>query len=81
MLAYMNGYIIETTVSNEDIAHGEVVRWIGISHSAKSMIALLEGHSPSVVDRGSGVLARARSMGLKDSEIRQLDDGPPQGRG
>jgi 2-keto-3-deoxy-galactonokinase len=55
MFVHMNGYISATTLSNEDMARGEAVRWIGSSRSARSMIALPEGHSPSVVHRGPSV--------------------------
>lgn len=73
MSADMNGYIIETTIPNEDMPRGEAVRWIGISPSAKAMIALLDGHSPSVVDRSHAVLLRAQFMGLRNGEVRQID--------
>ena len=53
---------------------GVSVRWIGVSPSAEAMIARLVGHSPSVVDRGSAVLLRARFMGLKDGEVRQIEE-------
>ena len=69
----MNGYVIETKVPNEDMPRGVSVHWIGVSSSARTMIARLEGHSPSVIDRGSTVLLRARFLGLRDGEVRQLD--------
>lgn len=71
----MNGFIIETRCENEK-AHGgqETVRWIGIMPSAKDMISVLPGHSPSVVDRGPDVLAGARLLGLADGEFRRFRD-------
>ena len=48
------------------------VRWIGIMGSAKDLIAILPGESPSVVDRGSAVLWRAHALGLRAGEIREL---------
>ncbi len=70
----MNGFIIETTRENERRPSGqEAVRWIGIRMSAKDIISVLPGRNPSVVDRGPGVLARVRLMGLKDGEVREFD--------
>ncbi len=74
MFVHMNGNISATTLSNEDMARGEAVRWIGISLSAGSMIALFEGHSPSVVDRGPSVPGSAHATGLKDGEVQQIHD-------
>ena len=70
----MNGYIIETTRENKSRPGGqESVRWIGVMRSARQMISVLSGHSPSVVDRGPGVLARARMLGLKEGEFQEFD--------
>lgn len=69
----MNGYIIEMSRPCEgDPSEQDLVYWIGIQASAQAMISALEGHSPSVVDRGPRVLERARAMGLKEGDIRQL---------
>ena len=71
----MNGYIIETSHPREGARREQdPVYWIGIRSSAQSMISVLEGHSPSVVDRGPRVLEQARAMGLKNGEVRQLRD-------
>ena len=69
----MDGFIIETKVPDTKARSGHrVVRWIGIMVSARGMIAVLPGHSPSVLDRGPGVLAGARLLGVKDGEFREL---------
>ena len=69
----MNGFIIETKFPDERARSGQRgVRWIGIAKSAKDITALLPGHSPSVVDRGAGILARARVLGVKDGEFREF---------
>ena len=69
----MNGFIIETRFPDEKVRGGKRgVRWIGIAKSAKDMISLPPGHSPSVVDRGPGVLTRARLLGVKEGEFREF---------
>jgi hypothetical protein len=69
----MNGFIIETRFPDEKARGGQrAVQWIGIATSARDMIALLPGHSPSVVDRGPGILARARLLGVKVGEFREF---------
>ena len=69
----MNRYIIETTRENEKrTLKPQTVHWIGIMKSAKDMILVLPGHSPSVVDRGPGVLVRARLLGLQDGEFQEF---------
>ena len=69
----MNGFIIETKVPDEKARGGQrAVQWIGIAKSAKDMISLLSGHSPSVVDRGPGILARARLLGVRNGEVREF---------
>jgi hypothetical protein len=69
----MNGYIIETTRENEKGTRGpQTVQWIGIRKSAKDMISVLPGHSPSVVDRGPGILVQARLLGLQDGEFQEF---------
>lgn len=69
----MNGYIVETICAHGDRQSGEeAVRWIGIFESAQNMIALLPGRRPSVVDRGPVVLARARSLGVRDHHFKRL---------
>ena len=71
----MTGYIIETNCENEGrTALRKKVRWIGIMKSAKEFIAVLPGHSPSVVDRGSAVLWSARSLGLSDGEFQEIKE-------
>lgn len=71
----MNGYIIETNCENEEPYGGrKKVRWIGIMQSAKDFIAVLPGHSPSVVDRGSAVLWRAQILGLSGGEFREINE-------
>lgn len=74
----MNGFIIEMT-REDGAARGSQVaeRWIGISATARAMILKLPGERPSVVDRGAGVLARARRLGLRDGEVRQIQDDEP----
>ena len=69
----MNGYIIETRRENETRTRGpQTVQWIGIRKSAKDMISVLPGHSPSVVDRGAGILVQARLLGLQDGEFQEF---------
>ena len=69
----MNGYLIETTRENEKrTAKPQTVQWIGIMKSAKDMISVLPGHSPSVVDRGPGILVQARLLGLQDGEFQEF---------
>jgi hypothetical protein len=77
----MNGFIIEMTREDETARGGQVAeRWIGISATARAMILKLPGERPSVVDRGPVVLARARRLGLRDGEVRPLeDDDEPMG--
>ncbi len=74
----MNGFIIEITREDESARSGRVAeRWIGITATARAMILKLPGERPSVVDRGAGVLARARRLGLSDGEVRQIQDDEP----
>ncbi len=77
----MNGFIIEVTREDETACGGQVAeRWIGITATARAMILKLPGERPSVVDRGPVVLARARRLGLRDGEVRPLeDDDEPMG--
>jgi hypothetical protein len=73
-IAEMNGFIIETTCPDPKTRGGQrAIRWIGIMKSAKDMISALPGHSPSVVDRGPGVLARARLLGLRNGEVQEFN--------
>jgi hypothetical protein len=70
----MNGYIIETRCEDAKARGGQrAVRWIGIMPSATAMISVLPGHSPSVIDRGPGVLARARYYGLQDGQVQEFN--------
>ena len=70
----MNGYIIETRRSNKAACgRTEILLWIGISASALMMLAIIKGHSASLVDHGPDALHRARAMGLQEGEVRQLD--------
>ena len=76
----MNGFIIEITRDDETAQSGRVAElWIGITATARAMILMLPGERPSVVDRGARVLARARHLGLRDGEVRQLEDDEPRG--
>ncbi|EYD75869.1 hypothetical protein Rumeso_02651 [Rubellimicrobium mesophilum DSM 19309] len=69
----MNGFIIETRCEDAKARGGQrAIRWIGIMRSARDMIAVLPGHSPSVVDRGPGILARARFPGMQDGEFQEF---------
>lgn len=69
----MNGYIIETRCEDAKARGGQrAIRWIGIMRSAREMIAVLPGHSPSVVDRSPGVLARARLLGIQDGAFQEF---------
>ena len=71
----MNGYIIETTSENEGRqGRRQKVRWIGIMGSVKDLIAILPGDHPSVLDRGSHVLWRAQTLGLRSGEFRELKE-------
>ncbi len=69
----MNGYIIETRQDDDTARSGQrATQWIGIARSAREMISLLPGQSPSVVDRGPGVLARARFLGVQDGQFQEF---------
>lgn len=71
MYFLMNGFIIETSNSAPGKGRSKLARWIGIAEAAADLIALLPGHSPSVVDRGPEVLERALRLGLKLGEFRR----------
>jgi hypothetical protein len=69
----MNGFIIETWHEDAKARGGQrATRWIGIATSARDLIALLPGHSPSVVNRGPGVLARAHLLGVWDGAFQEF---------
>jgi len=70
----MNGYIMEIGRSSGAARGGaEVLLWIGITASAMAMLATINGHRARIVDQGPDALHRARAMGLKEGEVRQLD--------
>ena len=71
----MHGIIIATTRLDLNAPHGRSkLRWIGIFGSFDEMRVRTVGDEPRLVAEGAGVLARARRMGLKDGEVRQLAD-------
>jgi hypothetical protein len=71
----MEGFVIETTLKNEDTPHGrEFLRWIGVARDARELLTQIEGRDPRIVESGPDVLSRARALDLQDGEARPLDD-------
>jgi hypothetical protein len=68
----VNGYVVEMIEIRGKVRHP--MRWIGIASSAAEMIAKLPGGSPSVVDRGQHVLAKARFIGLNLGDVQEHHD-------
>ena len=69
----MEGFIIETTLKNEDSPRGrEFLRWIGVARYARELLTQIEGRDPRIVESGPEILERARALGLHDGEARRL---------
>ena len=71
----MEGFIIETSLKNEDAPDGcEFLRWIGVAGDARELLTQIEGRDPRIVESGPDILAQARALGLQDGEARRLED-------